>query len=70
MARLIVLGGKQFPRLLRKENEDYLKKEPAAAKLLGLEGDPYLAVLALADVEDEGLETLLKQSFAPTFLPS
>lgn len=54
-ARVLRLLGGEFMRKVVKLKEKGVKTEPAFARLLGLEGDPYAAVLGLENVSDEDI---------------
>lgn len=54
-ARLLRLFGEDFKRAVIRLKQSGFKTEPAFAALLGLEGDPYLRMLELADWSDEKL---------------
>jgi hypothetical protein len=60
--RIIQFGGERVRKTIQKLKIDGLKTEPAIAKLLGLHGDPYLAVLHLRDVSDEALLALINKA--------
>lgn len=57
--RLLALGGPAFRQHVVRARDRGLKTEPAFAAVLGLAGDPYAAMLAAADLDDEGLRRLL-----------
>ena len=65
MSRLSVLGGKEFKYTVRELKQEGLKTEPALAKLLGLRGDPYQAILELEEFDDFELEELIEESLMP-----
>ncbi len=65
MKRLSVLGGKEFRYNVRELKREGLKTEPALAKLLGLRGDPYQAVLELEEFDDLELEERIKEALMP-----
>lgn len=58
MKRLVKIGGPVFQSTIRQLKRQGLKTEPAIARLMKLEGDPYQAVLTLYDRDDEGLSKL------------
>ncbi len=60
MQRLVVLGGSAFQKSVQALKQQGLKTEPAIARLLQLEGDPYLAVLALEKESSDVLAYALK----------
>ncbi|MDQ0512489.1 DUF4269 domain-containing protein [Ancylobacter amanitiformis] len=53
--RLLALGGETFRAAIRVLRGDGLKTEPAFARALGLDGDPYAALLALHARDDAEL---------------
>jgi hypothetical protein len=55
VARIIDLGGERFRGAIRDLKNQGLKTEPAVARLLGLSGDPYQAVLDLEHLSDAAL---------------
>ena len=59
MQRLVALNQIEFPAKIRELKAQGSKTEPAIAKLLELEGDPYEAVLDLEDLDDQQLSELL-----------
>lgn len=56
--RLLALGGPTFKAAIIALRETGLKTEPAFAAVLGLEGDPYAALLELEAFDDEALVAL------------
>lgn len=58
--RLLDLLGYTFKEEIIALKKAGIKTEPAFAQLLGLEGDPYRAVLALEDWPDDRLKSLYK----------
>ena len=58
-ARLLELGGKVFRDRVMQLRCSGLKTEPAFAAALGLEGDPYAALLTLEPLADHGLKERL-----------
>ncbi|WP_236549137.1 DUF4269 domain-containing protein [Novosphingobium sp. TCA1] len=64
-ARLLRLGGADLHEAVMAARRAGAKTEPAFARVLGLEGDPYLAMLALADRDDDGLREVLQTRGSP-----
>ncbi len=64
-ARLLELGGEGLRAAVMTARRAGAKTEPAFAQVLGLEGDPYRAMLALADRDDEELKRILKRRGSP-----
>jgi hypothetical protein len=60
--RLLTLYGEKFKEQIIQLKSTGLKTEPAFAKLLRLEGDPYLRLLEIAHWKDEELRTLWAES--------
>ena len=60
-ARLLSIGGPIFREKLRQLKTSGQKTEPAIAGLLRLEGDPYQAVLKLAELTDFEVAILVNQ---------
>jgi len=60
--RVIALGGEGVRRAIRDAKKAGMKTEPAVAALLGLDGDPYQAVLALEAESDDSLRRMLEKS--------
>jgi hypothetical protein len=59
--RLVALGGARFARAVRRVRREHrYKTEPAIALLLGLRGDPYVAVMRLACATDQELAALMR----------
>jgi len=58
--RLLALGGEVLRAAVMARRADGMKTEPAFATLLGLDGDPYLALLDLQSWTDMALVTLLR----------
>ena len=58
-ARLLDLGGPGFRNAILALRHQGLKTEPAFARLLGLGGDPYAAVLTLEAWSDSALRRLV-----------
>lgn len=61
-ARLLELGGAAFRRDIATLRRGGLKTEPAFAQRLSLAGDPYDALLALEDLDEDGLQRLLNNT--------
>jgi hypothetical protein len=58
--RLVDLGGARFARAVRRaRRERGCKTEPAIALVLGLPGDPYVAVMRLACATEQDLTALI-----------
>jgi len=57
--RLLALGGADLRSAVMAARTSGLKTEPAFAAVLGLGGDPYAALLELADWPDEALAVLV-----------
>ena len=57
--RLLELGGEQLRSHVMALRQAGMKTEPAFAQVLGLRGDPYAALYALADVPDDVLCSVL-----------
>ncbi len=55
-ARLLALGGEAARQSIRAFKQSGLKTEPAFARYFGISGDPYLELLRLGDLDDEGLK--------------
>ena len=61
--RAVGLGGIELAEGVRRlRRVDGSKTEPALAKVLGLPGDPYLAIDGLADVDDATLRRITKKA--------
>jgi hypothetical protein len=60
-ARLLIRGGKQFKTAVQAARLGGLKTEPAFAAVLGLEGNPYQALLDLHSMKDEQLNDLFSR---------
>lgn len=58
--RLLALGGAGLRAAVLQARREGLKTEPAFAAVLGLPGNPYAALLALAGQTDAGLAGLLE----------
>ncbi len=58
-ARLLALGGAAFRRRIVALKRSGVKTEPAFAQCLGLDGDPYLALLDLEALDDSRLAALV-----------
>lgn len=58
-ARLLDLGGDALRREIVALRRDGLKTEPAFARRLSISGDPYVALLALEELDDGALRQLL-----------
>ena len=58
-ARLLELGGETLRGEILAWRAGGLKTEPAFARRLAIAGDPYVALLALEDLDDDGLRRLL-----------
>ena len=61
-ARLLVMGGPASADAIRALKRQGLKTEPAFAQVFKLEGDPYRALLLLADLDDNALRAALKHA--------
>lgn len=61
--RLLALGGAALRARVMAWRQEGMKTEPAFATALGLEGDPYAALLELAEMDDTGLTAILSRSF-------
>ena len=59
--RLLALGGDIFRAAVMRRRIDGMKTEPAFAAVLGLEGDPYQALLSLESCSDLELASLLRE---------
>ena len=57
--RLLGLGGDGLRAAVMQRRRDGLKTEPAFARVLGLEGDPYTALLAFDEMPDPDIVRLL-----------
>ena len=55
--RLLERYGEGLRSIVRALKRAGLKTEPAFAKALGLDGDPYLILLELGDLDDDALES-------------
>lgn len=60
--RLLALGGAKLRRAVQAARRRGMKTEPAFASVLGLQGDPYAALLPLCDAPAEALRALLAQA--------
>lgn len=58
--RLLALGGDAFRIAVMTRRNDGMKTEPAFAAVLGLDGDPYQALLSLERCSDMELTALLR----------
>ncbi|MFP6729689.1 MAG: DUF4269 domain-containing protein [Alphaproteobacteria bacterium] len=58
-ARLLDLGGEALRRDIIALRRSGLKTEPAFARRLDMDGDPYVALFALEEMDDDGLRRLL-----------
>jgi hypothetical protein len=58
--RLLALGGDRLRNAVMAARRGGLKTEPAFAKILGLSGDPYSAMLAIEVQSDSALAELLR----------
>ncbi len=58
-ARLLDLGGEGLRKQIFALRRDGFKTEPAFARRLGVVGDPYVALLALEEMDDGALRRLL-----------
>lgn len=58
--RLLELGGRELADRVRAARRDGVSVEVAFAEVLGLDGDPYLAVLALEDESDARLHERIR----------
>jgi len=68
--RLAELGGEHFVATVRAiRRRDGLKTEPAIARALGLDGDPYQAVERLSDAPDDALRGLIVGSGSAAIHP-
>ncbi|MGH6747011.1 DUF4269 domain-containing protein [Novosphingobium sp.] len=63
--RLLGLGGTAFRDAVLAARRAGAKTEPAFAQVLGLEGDPYRAMLDLAEMDDAGLLEVMKPGGSP-----
>ena len=61
MKRVLDIGGKKLRDEIKRLKRSGLKTEPAFAKLLFLDGDPYQAFLALEDKNTEALNKLISK---------
>jgi hypothetical protein len=68
MSRLLKFGGDALRSGVRQLKHSGLKTEPALAKILGLSGDPYRAILGLERASDSELQALI-QSTVKVFDP-
>ncbi|UYY57119.1 DUF4269 domain-containing protein [Sphingomonas sp. S2-65] len=57
--RLLACGGDTFRNSVMTRRKDGMKTEPAFATVLGLDGDPYVALLSLESCSDIELAALL-----------
>ncbi|HUD95277.1 DUF4269 domain-containing protein, partial [Sphingobium sp.] len=57
--RLLTLGGEAMRDAIMALREQGLKTEPSFARLLGLSGDPYAALLELEAQDDDTLRALI-----------
>jgi hypothetical protein len=64
-ARLLRLGGPPLLRMVRAWRVAGWKTEPAFARVLGLAGDPYRALLGLESATDPTLAALIARSARP-----
>ena len=64
-ARLLRLGGADLREAVMTARRAGAKTEPAFAQVLGLEGDAYEAMLALAEQQDAELVDVLKNRGSP-----
>jgi len=62
MYRLVCLGGNRFKQAIHQLKQQHYKTEPAIAHILQLEGNPYQAVLLLAENSDETLKKLIARN--------
>ncbi|WP_333573632.1 DUF4269 domain-containing protein [Sphingomonas sp.] len=60
--RLLALGGPAFAEAIMALRRAGAKTEPAFAQLLGLDGDPYAALLLLEPLDDAGLAARLNRA--------
>jgi hypothetical protein len=60
--RQLALGGQPFRAAVMRERADGVKTEPAFAAVLGLDGEPYQAVLDLEHNDDAALVRLLAKA--------
>jgi len=58
-ARVLAAGGVAWQQAVRRLKEQGIKTEPAFAQLLGLAGDPYVALLTLEILDDVMLGKLI-----------
>ncbi len=63
--RLLETGGDPMREAIRELKLDGLKTEPAFAQLLGLEGDPYQALLDLEMADDAAIQRLCARFTPP-----
>jgi hypothetical protein len=68
--RLLKLGGPTFRAAIMRERSCGVKAEPAFATVLGLKGDPYLAVLDLGRCDNGRLNDHLVRAGFGSHLPS
>lgn len=68
--RLLALGGVTFKEAVLEVRRSGLKTEPAFSTVLGLAGDPYLALLALGESGDASLVSVLRSAGFAKALPS
>lgn len=62
-ARLLEIGGDTARDGIRRLKRAGLKTEPAFARYFGLEGDPYVALLELASLDEDELRRIVGRGF-------
>lgn len=60
--RLLAIGGARFRAAVMALRGEGVKTEPAFARVLGIEGDPYAALLGLEAGDDAGLLRVLRSA--------
>lgn len=58
--RLLKIGGESFAEKIKKARQQGLKTEPAFAKVLGLNGDPFEELLIIQKQSNQALKALVK----------
>lgn len=59
MERALKIGGEDLRQKVIRLKKTGIKTEPSFAKILGLEGDPYLSFLKLEKLDDNQLQTMI-----------